>query len=157
MTDMVSPPWRIAAIQIAREGEAVALLQECGLQSRDIRADASSFLAARYGGALLGLIGLETLGQSGLVRSMAVAPSARGLGIARALYAELEPKAHDLGLTDLYALTETAEAFFTQAGFELIDRAATPPAITGTAQFASLCPASAAVMHLSLAKRSSLS
>jgi len=155
MTSSLSPPWRIVDIAVGTEGEAIALLQQCGLETSDIRPEASGFLGAKLGDSLSGLIGLERLGHYGLVRSMAVAPAVRGRGIARALYAELERRARNLGLTDLYALTESAEAFFRQAGFKRIGRADAPPAMAATAQFAALCPASAAVMHLNLGYRSS--
>ena len=48
-------------------------------------------------------------------------------------------------------LTTTAADYFARLGFVRIDRDAAPPAIRATAQFASLCPASAHVMRRELA------
>lgn len=140
----------ISQIDIASTPAVLDLLQTSGLEVADIDVGNSTFLVAHADGALAGVIGLERRGAAGLVRSMAVSPALRRRGIARALYAEAEREARQAGLIDLYALTETAEAFFRRAGYARIDRSSAPPEIATTAQFASLCPASAAVMHRSL-------
>ena len=146
-------PVRLEEIEIAGHEAALALIASSGLETADIRPADSLFLTATKDGSLAGVIGLELLGSCGLVRSMAVRADLRGQGVAQLLYDRLEAEAAARGLSQLYALTETAEAFFRKAGFSGIDRSAAPPVVAKTQQFTALCPASAAVMRLNLAER----
>jgi N-acetylglutamate synthase-like GNAT family acetyltransferase len=50
------------------------------------------------------------------------------------------------GVSALYLLTPTAEAFFARRGDVRISREAAPPVLHRTAEFAALCPASAACL-----------
>ena len=65
------------------------------------------------------------------------------LATVRALLAVAERTARQRGITALYLLTTTAEAFFPQRGDVRISREAAPPVLYRTAEFAALCPASA--------------
>src|SRR3546814_21074615 len=58
----------------------------------------------------------------------------------------LERAAADDGATRLYLLTTTAESFFGRFGYAPIPRASAPAEITDSAEFRSLCPASAAFL-----------
>jgi len=140
----------IAPLDIGR-ADALDLLARSKLQTSDIDGSISTFFGATTNGALVGVIGLERRGPFGLVRSMAVDEAARHRGIARQLYARAEQEAHSDGLTCLYALTETAEAFFNAAGFERVSRTDAPPEVAASTQFAALCPASAALLRRPLA------
>jgi amino-acid N-acetyltransferase len=82
-----------------------------------------------------------------------VSPMTRGKGYGGALVAEIEAYAQQLGVRELYLLTNTAEAFFTRHGYSLLDRADVPEAIRQTAEFSNLCPASAACMHKRIGAR----
>ena len=62
----------------------------------------------------------------------------------------MEQRARALGIDRLFLLTDTAERFFSDAGYRRIDRANVPASVTRTAQFASLCPASAACLRKDL-------
>jgi N-acetylglutamate synthase-like GNAT family acetyltransferase len=62
----------------------------------------------------------------------------------------LEAGARAGGLTHLYLLTETAKDFFLKRGYHVVPRAAAPTALQTTAEFKSLCPASAICMHKEL-------
>lgn len=136
----------IAPLDIAR-ADARDLLARSKLQTADIDASLSTFFGATAHDALVGVIGLERRGPFGLVRSMAVEEVIRHQGIARQLYERAELEARNEGLTCLYALTETAEAFFHAAGFERVSRADAPPEVAASTQFAALCPASAALLR----------
>ena len=54
------------------------------------------------------------------------------------------------GAADAYLLTTTAEAFFARLAFTTIARDAVPAGVRGSAEFTSLCPASATAMHRTL-------
>ena len=94
--------------------------------------------------ALVGVIGLQTCGDVGLLRSLAVTPSHRERGVARALCERLFELA---GPRPLYLLTTSAADYFARHGFVSIARDAAPPAIRSSPQFSSICPSSATVMR----------
>jgi amino-acid N-acetyltransferase len=99
---------------------------------------------------IVGAVGLESLGAAGLLRSLVVAPSHRQHGLGSSLTATLEREARATGIELLVLLTETAEAFFKRHGFQVIEREYVPDEIKQSAEFLSLCPASAICMTKSL-------
>ncbi len=130
------------------ELEAIhALLRSCRLPVEDVRPDTlRSQLVCRDEANILGTVGFDLAGRSALLRSLAVAPAARGRGIASRLSRAAEEAAAAAGATHLFLLTETAADFATRRGFEPIDRAAVPPEVAALRQFASSCCARAACM-----------
>jgi amino-acid N-acetyltransferase len=126
---------------------ASALLAANDLPIDDLDDPAVELFGAFAGGALVGVIGLETRGGVGLLRSLAVATAHRERGVARALCDRVLERARARSLVALYLLTTTAAAYFVRHGFVAIPRDEAPPAIRTTAQFASLCPSSATVMR----------
>lgn len=136
-------------VEPAKAGEAaaiLALLRSCGLPVEDI-GDVSGFLVARSGGELVGTIGLERAGGVGLLRSLSVTPEARGKGVARALCDSLLREARLSGFRNVYLLTTDTQDFFRKLGFADAPRETAPEAIRQTAQFRTLCPASATLMR----------
>jgi amino-acid N-acetyltransferase len=127
------------------------LLVGCGLPTEDLRPDLEHFLLGRMGEHLVGSVGLEPLGDIALLRSLAVAKDLRGRKIGWQLWARARDMAITGGITRLYLLTTTAETLFAKWGFRRIDREDAPPALRGTTEFTSLCPAAAAVMTVELA------
>ena len=123
-----------------------ALLTGSALPVDDLRASSIGFLVAEDAGTIVGVVGLETFDEAGLLRSLAVAPAQRGQGLGGELVDALERDACDRGLRQLVLLTQTAERFFAQRGYRVIERADAPVAIQGSAEFRSICPASAACM-----------
>ena len=105
---------------------------------------------AREGGEIVGCIGLEVHGPSGLLRSFAVAPSSRRSGLGAALQAAAVGMARAAGIEDLYILTTTVRERALLDGFEDVARERVPEAIRTGSQFRGLCPASAACMRLRL-------
>jgi len=129
----------------------IGLLKKCRLPNDDIGSlNLDHFILAKNEHQIVGVIGLEICGPSGLIRSMAVEPQQRGKGIARALYLKLIGHAKELGIQNLYLLTNTAESFFKQQGFNKIERGKLPNAIQATREFQSLCPESAIAMFFGL-------
>jgi len=123
-----------------------ALLELAGLPTGDLTTSNIEWLVALNEGKLRGVVGLEAFGSAGLLRSLAVQPSARGCGIASALVAELELRSRERGVRQLLLLTQTAEKFFRDRGYTLADRAAAPADVRDSAEFCSLCPASTVCM-----------
>jgi arsenate reductase len=148
----VRPPTPITiAPAAAADAPAVqALLATCQLPIADLPPGLDHFLVAREGDRLVGSIGLEVHGRLGLLRSLAVDPAWRHVGLATRLWTELQRRAAALGLTQLYLLTTTAEPLFARWGFLRLAREAAPAAIKATAEYRTLCPASAAFMQRAL-------
>ncbi|ANQ86873.1 GCN5-related N-acetyltransferase [Azoarcus olearius] len=127
--------------------DVIALLSECGLPVQDISASSHHlFFGLRDHGALVGAVGLEPYAKVGLLRSLAVAPAYRGRGLGEALVRHVEAFSASHGVEDLFLLTSTAEHFFATLGYRRTPRSDAPEAIRATAQFAGLCPCSAAFM-----------
>lgn len=89
---------------------------------------------------------MERFGSRALLRSLAVAPSSQQRGIGRQLVARLEREAESDDVEQLVLLTETAEKFFRAIGYQVIERRHVPEEIKRSAEFRSLCPASAICM-----------
>lgn len=107
----------------------------------------SGFVVAETSEGLLGAAALERYGTAGLLRSVVVASAARGLGTGSALVNRVLADAAASGLTDIYLLTTTAEAYFPKHGFERTAREDVPEAVLGSIEFREACPSSAVVMH----------
>jgi amino-acid N-acetyltransferase len=93
-----------------------------------------------------GIVGLEIRGKYALLRSLVVAEVAQNQGCGRALVQQAETHARHKGVETLYLLTETAESFFQNLGYEVCQRNDVPEPICRTEEFSSLCPDSAIVM-----------
>jgi amino-acid N-acetyltransferase len=131
------------------------LLAAAHLPVEDLRsAPGLRFWVAQDDDHIVGAIGLESFGPAALLRSLVVAPSHRGQGLGSMLVATLEREARAHATEVLVLLTETAEAFFSRHGFEIIERDYAPDEVKLSAEFKSLCPASAVcMMKLLSAKR----
>lgn len=127
-----------------------ALLEANGLPHRDVRASDGRFFVAEVDAECVGVGGVETYGPNGLLRSVVVAESNRGLGTGTALCDALEDHARANGVEALYLLTTTAAAFFRRRGYEAVDRETVPSTIQRTTEFADLCPSSATCMRKDL-------
>lgn len=131
-----------------KDEEAIrALLIKAGLPIDDLTpAHFLNFFIARAGGMVVGCVGLEAFGPLALLRSLAVAESHQGKGVARRLVAEIERLGRQLGVQRMFLLTITARAFFERRGYTVVSRRSVPPAIQCTREFTQLCPDSALVL-----------
>lgn len=127
-----------------------ALLAGESLPAEDVAGHLATFLVGEQGGMVVATGGLEALGHMGLLRSVVVTPRYRGRGWGRRIAAQLIGLARSLNIADVYLLTTTAPDFFATLGFRQEVRETAPPAVRGTRQFATLCPASAVLMYLNL-------
>jgi amino-acid N-acetyltransferase len=125
--------------------DLLQLLRENNLPDHDLTQDTILFSWIENN-RLVGCVGLELLPPYAVLRSLSVSRSDQARGTGSAIVKELEEKAKSLNVSQLFLLTETAEGFFTKAGYQRIDRTTVPPAILNSVQFRSTCPSSATVM-----------
>jgi len=90
----------------------VAMLEAEKLPVSDLPADLDNFLVALENNEVIGVAGLETYRNYGLLRSLAVKPTFRSQGVAGKLLKEIESTAVNKGITAVYLLTETAADYF---------------------------------------------
>lgn len=128
-----------------------AFLEAADLPATDVETGRQEYLLLEEGERLVGTVGLEVVGQDGLVRSLAVAPDRRGRGLAARLHEGALELARARRVKTLYLLTTTAEGYAVRKGFERVSRSSVPPGILALPQFRALCPATAVCMRLSLA------
>ena len=133
----------VEAARPADEAAVRALLRQAGLPHEDFAAHLANFLVARQGGAIVGVVGFERHGPDALLRSLVVAPAARGAGLGDRLVRELTEAARRQGVARFHLLTTPAEGFFARRGFEKVARNSVPAEIAATPEFQSLCPATA--------------
>jgi amino-acid N-acetyltransferase len=127
--------------------EVLGLLQESSLPLAGVAEHFDSFLVARAGdGSLAGCVGLEIYGDVGLLRSLAVAKTARGAGLGARLVERLFDLARSKGVQSLYLLTTTAEDYFPRLGFERLPREEASPNLAASEELRGACPASAILM-----------
>ncbi|MHA6495039.1 arsenic resistance N-acetyltransferase ArsN2 [Pseudomonas borbori] len=140
MTSAVAP--------IALDEAVKQLLETCHLPTEDLHGaqGALQLFGCMAEARLAGVVGLQLYGQDGLLRSLAVAESARERQLGKALLQHAEQHARAQGVRTLYLLTTSAEAWFARHGYQLLDRGLAPASIAATRQFAGLCPAAAAFM-----------
>ena len=141
--------------QISREPvseDLIALLEVCALPVGDVALGGpTQFFGIRTEGALVAVVGLECYGHIALLRSLAVAPSVRGLGLAKSLVSFAESYASSNGIGELFLLTTTAEQFFLRRGYVPTSRIAAPTVIQATSEFTELCPASSVLLSKHMA------
>jgi amino-acid N-acetyltransferase len=141
---------QIRPARAADLGPAQHLLRSAELPWEDVPEHFGAFLVGERAGVIVACAGLEHSGEVALVRSVAIAAPLRNAGLGAALCDTLLGDARRRGVKDAYLLTTSAPRFFARMGFAPTPRETPPPAIQRTREFASLCPASALVMHRTL-------
>jgi N-acetylglutamate synthase-like GNAT family acetyltransferase len=124
-----------------------ALLAACelpGVTPADQIGD--GYVLAETHGAVVGIAGMEIHGDSGLLRSVAVAESMRSRGLGDVLVRNRMRWANDRGVSAVYLLTTTAADYFARRGFVAVDRDAAPAPIKASREFKDVCPSSATFM-----------
>lgn len=140
---------RIAPAAAGDREEVVALLEACGLPPAGIDDHfPHAFLVARRDdGALMGAAGVEIHGDAGLLRSVAVAETARGQGLGERLSRAAMELAAERGVRETYLLTTGAEGYFPRLGFVRVAREELPAALGASEQLRGACPATAIAMR----------
>jgi amino-acid N-acetyltransferase len=145
---------RIRAADAADLPAIEMMLSDNGLPTDGVAENFATFLVAETDDQLAGAIGLELFGKSALLRSAVVAAGARSIGVGGRLVTHILERARELGVTDVYLLTETAEDYFPRFGFQRMERASIPDSVRQSVEFTTCCCASAAAMHLRLSATS---
>ena len=127
------------------EAAVLKLLADAELPIEDLSSNKlKHFLVARVNnGSVIGAIGLEPFHEVGLLRSLVVHPSWRGMGLGLELTRHLEAYASKAGIKTLFLLTLTAAEFFPKQGYQVVQREEVPETIATTEEFRDVCPASA--------------
>jgi N-acetylglutamate synthase-like GNAT family acetyltransferase/protein-tyrosine-phosphatase len=134
--------------------KVLALLSDVGLPTADLHSSQQlKTWVLEASGSIVGVIALERFGADALLRSLAITPQYRKRGLARELVAHLEDEARRDGVQRLVLLTETAESLFRSLGYEVIDRSSATEELQQSAEFRSLCPASAVCMSKAVLDR----
>lgn len=128
----------------------LSLLTQNKLPPEGLAEHLSTALVAWTANKIVGCAALEPYGPAALLRSVAVAPDYRGLGLGQRLTKAALLLAQQKKMTHVYLLTETAGEFFPKFGFRVVERTAVPSAVQESLEFTSLCPDSALAMELRL-------
>jgi N-acetylglutamate synthase-like GNAT family acetyltransferase len=145
-------------VHITRASEAdgpsiLQLLRASGLPIDGLVDHLNTALVARYGAAIVGCAAVEIYADGALLRSVAVAPAARGHGVGERLTEAAIALARSLRTPAVYLLTTTAESYFPRFGFVRSTRDLIPTGVQQSVEFRSACPASAIVMRKVLNER----
>jgi amino-acid N-acetyltransferase len=148
----------LADIRNATEADlpaVLALLHTAQLPTTDIvSADQPQIGVLTQRCSIVGAIALERFGSEALLRSLVVAPEYRNRRFGCELVARVEESARAAHISRLVLLTETAEPFFRKLGYSTTHRQYVSDALKQSAEFGSLCPASATCMSKLVAELS---
>lgn len=148
-------PWSVSRATADDVARLAKMLRAANLPHDDVRPGPyDRYLVARdSAGMLVGGVGLSLRRPHALLRSLIVAPDARGAGLGSVLVNAAEASARDEGVETLYLLTLDAAPFFHRFGYADTEREAVPATIRKTGEFSGLCPASAACLSKHLDKQ----
>lgn len=127
------------------------LLRRCGLPEVGLEQHLATTLVAREGVRIVGCAALELYGRAALLRSVAVEPSSRGLGLGAQLTNAALDLARAHAVQAVYLLTDTASVFFLRFGFHRLLRREVDPAVQRSVEFTDACPENALAMRADLA------
>jgi len=127
-----------------------SLLRSGELPTLGVAEHVGTFLIAEEKGTLVGAIGLEVYGDTGLLRSAVVDIPHRNSGVGSLLYESLLSMARSFEVRKLVLLTNTAEEYFGKKGFRLVDRSSVTGPVTRSVEFGDACPEHSAIMEMSL-------
>ncbi len=123
------------------------LLLKCRLHINDIDSEKlKNFILAKVNSKIVGVVGLEIFNDIGLLRSLAVEPSARLKGIGKLLLERIFTFSYQMEIKELFLFTTDADKFFICFGFNKLIREKIPVQIRETSQYNELCPDTAFCM-----------
>jgi amino-acid N-acetyltransferase len=116
------------------------LLSKCELPTLYVHRHLKSFMVAKVGKKIVGVIGAEVYGRVGLLRSLCVDQAYRRQGIANILNAKMLAYARMRKIGKLYVFTWDADKFASKLSFRKIDKKRIPKSIRSTWQFRRFSP-----------------
>lgn len=122
------------------------LLVAALLPSGDVDGPNQRYIVARQNGRVVGCAGLESFGEDGQLRSMAVHWTSRNSGLGSSLHRRLLFEAVQAGVRRLYVVTTTAADFFTRQGYTKVRPAEVPPGVQASEEYAAFVPGGGVVM-----------
>ena len=102
------------------EEQIATLLHSTDLPPLPTEFSVSDVLVALDGEAVVGAAGLEFVARLGALSFLTVAPSVRRQGIGSSLLQSAVARANELGLSELYLLTDREKGFFEKRGFAAV-------------------------------------
>lgn len=136
----------ISIADISQQKAIVALLSGYNLPTIDLETGNRTFLTAMDDETLVGCVAIELYESAGILRSLAVHPEWKELGMGKKLTEAAEKWSAENGIEQLFLLTTTAARFFEKLNWQITDRANVPEQVAGSSEFASVCPSSATCM-----------
>jgi amino-acid N-acetyltransferase len=132
--------------------EVASLLSAAKLAALDSAAQFGPqyVVAVDASGVLAGVAGLELYGSDALLRSVAVSPSLRSMGLGQRLTEDRLKWAAEHGIKRAYLLTTDARGYWERQGFAVIGRGDAPPGVQGSTQWAGGCSETAVAMRKAL-------
>lgn len=133
----------------AADVEAVeALLVDADLPLDDAAAAIASLgVVGREDGRIVAAAAIERYDDAGLLRSVVVDANERGAGLGHQIVGAAEDLAREVGLRDLYLITETAVDWFPRLGYVVVDRAVATAAVGASIEFTTVCRDKGVPMH----------
>jgi len=158
VADPAPPPGRFRSAGAADSPGIASLLEAVGLSApgtegrlpRTLVCEGTDEEAQAQAQAPAATACLEPLGPHGLLRSVAVRPDLRGLGLGTLAVASAIAVGRGSGLGEVALFTETAPGFFEKLGFRPVGRNDLPEAIRRSPQAGEECAETAQAMVLSL-------
>ena len=123
-----------------------ALLTAASLPVAGVDAASGEYVVADLAGKVVGVLGIEKSGDAALLRSFAVQADFRKRGIGEALVRHMLGQLKSEGVSPLYILTNTAEAFAARFGFVKVSREELPAPLLNGSTLGTACPASSTCM-----------
>jgi cystathionine beta-synthase len=99
---------------------------------------------------VVGVVSYEAYSPNALLRSLVIAPAARGQEHGRQLLVFILERARRDGIRDAYALTTTIPDLLFHLGFNEVKRSDAPAALLASEEFRWACPASARLFRISV-------
>ena len=124
------------------------LLTAAHLPVAGVDAATGGYVVADFDGKVAGVLGMEKFGTSALLRSFTVRSAYRKRGVGEALVRHVLDQLKQEGISPIYILTNTAEAFAARFGFVKISREEIPAPILAGSAIGTACPASSTCMKL---------
>jgi N-acetylglutamate synthase-like GNAT family acetyltransferase len=143
------PPARFRLATAHDERPLRMLLEACGLATSGVEQRLGGTLVSKgsdSGEGIDAVASLEEVGGVGLLRSVAVRPGLRGKGLGMLATAAAALHARSLGISRVFLMTETAEAFFKGLGFSTLSRDHMPDGIRAHHHVTEECPSAVAMV-----------